>query len=418
MHYYVLDTNVFIHGVFFDEVDWAREVGTGSMVCIVVTTTVLSELDKLKYFGQTARIKDRAWKVLRKIAQLTENASLETEIPLRNKSYLLILSHAPKVNEFDGLDVGIPDDRIIASSLKLQISKADVSLLTADYGIVPKARSHGLRAKSLPDNLRLKDEPDQRDRELVRLQNEVNALKTREPHLEAVLFNPEIEGLAAHFTLEVVSTLDEQDVEQRVELAEEYYKFQVGSKGGLGIGDIFSRPRHMDDYLADFRRFLLQRQHYEDVRGRAATVSLMVLNTGSVVAEDVVVELFFPAPLEICGTSDLPELPEAPKIYNNYSLLRSNLDSLVIPTAGLPYSEPVISAAAPQVTYRMPRLVHNVSQKLPAFAVTFLEDCVADTYEVITRLHAGNQLTPTEAKLQLTIASASKKAPLVKINPE
>ena len=255
MHYYVCDTNIFIHGDFFNEVDWASEVGAGSTVCIVVTTTVHHELDQLKHTGQTARIKDRAWKVLRKLARLTEKASLETEVPLRNKSFLLIHCREPKVKEFDGLDADVPDDRIIASTLEFQKSKADVSLLASDYGIVAKAKSQGLDAKLLPDNLRLKDEPDQRDRELARLNTENNALKSREPRLEAVLINPESEGQAAYFTLELISTVPELDIEQVMKRVEEDYRHEVGSNRGLDIGNIFSRPRHIGDYLADCRSF-------------------------------------------------------------------------------------------------------------------------------------------------------------------
>jgi len=146
----VPDTNVFMHCEFYDDVDWAKELGAKS-VRLVVPQIVVEELDSLSFRSNPDS--DRAKKVIRSL-QLLRGAELpSTPIQVRKNVDLQILPDLP----------GHPrrpnnDDEILArvEYLAAFVGEDHIRIVAGDYGMLLRATSRGLSCVQLREELRLK----------------------------------------------------------------------------------------------------------------------------------------------------------------------------------------------------------------------------------------------------------------------
>jgi predicted ribonuclease YlaK len=133
--YCFVDTNTFLHYRFFMEIDWCREIGADHVI-LVVCSTVLSELDDKKLTGADSKIRDRAKKVISKLAEIADvNRRIQIR-PIRPNVELQFLPKEPNIDwESEGLDPRVRDDRIIAKILCERASKNNIVLVAADFGL-------------------------------------------------------------------------------------------------------------------------------------------------------------------------------------------------------------------------------------------------------------------------------------------
>jgi hypothetical protein len=148
----VLDTNVFMHYEFYDDVDWPKELGTKA-VRLVVPQLVIDELDTLSYRANTDS--DRAKKVIRSLQQLRGGAAPTTAIvlPKHENVDLLILPDPP----------GHPrrpnnDDEILArvEYLAAFVGEDRILLVAGDYGMLLRGTARGLSCVQLREGLLLR----------------------------------------------------------------------------------------------------------------------------------------------------------------------------------------------------------------------------------------------------------------------
>lgn len=116
-------------------------LGTASYT-VVLIPTVTSELDDLKDRGRTPEVRDAATRALRRIKGLEDRGDLRTGIPVANRVYLRAEHREVRSDEtLNWLDPDVPDDRTLASALKLLAPSpaATVVLITRDLNLQTNA---------------------------------------------------------------------------------------------------------------------------------------------------------------------------------------------------------------------------------------------------------------------------------------
>jgi hypothetical protein len=135
----VPDTNALLYNPVLE----AWQFSDFSCFTIMLTPTVLSELDRLKVEHKKVDIQKRADKLIRQIKEYRRRGLLTDGVPLvKNVSRIRALAVEPKTAEaFPWLDPHNNDDRILASMLEImrQYPRSPVVLVTRDINLQNKA---------------------------------------------------------------------------------------------------------------------------------------------------------------------------------------------------------------------------------------------------------------------------------------
>lgn len=186
-----LDTNIFLEFQEFTQIDWPTITNSKS-VCLVVTRINMQELDGFKYDPKSQRRQKRSRNVTKKILKILQKAeALEAQIPCRPGVSLLYLTASPDMSNHPELKESSNDDQMMASILDFinnnsEATKSNTVLIAADTGPQLLAMHYGLKTVSLGDEYQLEPEPNQIEKRLKQLENQ---LSERQP--QAIL---EIEG--------------------------------------------------------------------------------------------------------------------------------------------------------------------------------------------------------------------------------
>ncbi|MEU7170989.1 MULTISPECIES: PIN domain-containing protein [Micromonospora] len=142
----VPDTNVYVHGRLFHEVEWHREIGS-RRATVVMPLVVLDELDRIKDrdpdFGR------RAQSVLRALDRLTQNRDWLTPMQLRQNVWLQLVNEPANHQRQQGND----DEIVRQSGYFAQLNTDRLVLLTRDRGMRLRAQAAGLNSQTLPQHL-------------------------------------------------------------------------------------------------------------------------------------------------------------------------------------------------------------------------------------------------------------------------
>lgn len=142
----VLDTNVYIHGKLFHEVEWNREIDV-RRASLVMPLVVLDELDRIK--DQDLKFGRRAQSVLRALDTSTSGKDWLTPIPLRQNVWLQLLDEPSGHQRQQGQD----DEIVRQARYFAQLNENRLVLLTRDRGMRLRAQAAGLISKTLPERL-------------------------------------------------------------------------------------------------------------------------------------------------------------------------------------------------------------------------------------------------------------------------
>ena len=110
-------------------------------------STVIGELDRLKFEGRTPELRDRVKAVIRRIKGLRDKGSLNAGVNLTKTIRVVSVAREPDFSRLPGwLDPSLADDRILASALELQgdTPAGTVVLVTADLNLQTKADAAGM----------------------------------------------------------------------------------------------------------------------------------------------------------------------------------------------------------------------------------------------------------------------------------
>ena len=180
------DTNLFIQCRPLQELDWS-EWENFEEIHLIICRPVQREIDNQKNRGND-RVSQRARKMY----------SLFRKIALGANDYEPILETTPQVKLFlespskpsteleHRLDYSKPDDEIVGCLYRFRQDHPDkdARLLTHDTGPMMTAKSLDMRFIPIDETWILPPENTEAEREITRLQNEINQLKKAEPQFQ------------------------------------------------------------------------------------------------------------------------------------------------------------------------------------------------------------------------------------------
>jgi PIN domain len=182
MQYLFIDSNLFLQCRPLQDLDWNCLVGREE-VTLLVPSAVLAELDKHKSDGNSRRAQRArgALQFLDSILKAPDDTVIVRMTPVK-----VIAQFAPEVS---GDASTSNDDSILfeVSEMTRTHGNQAVGLVTHDTNLKVKAKRKGLQFFPVPDKWLLAPEPDERDKRLRQLEEEVTLLKRQTPIIEITL---------------------------------------------------------------------------------------------------------------------------------------------------------------------------------------------------------------------------------------
>jgi len=364
-----IDTNVLLHGKFFDEVPWNALVGHPACA-LTIALPVVDELDQHKWSGDRGR-RDRAEKILARLAKLNDGAELRQGVALRRLK-------RPNMKAFPDLDPKSMDDRIIAS-LKSLAKSAAIVLFTFDHGMKARGGEWGIDCRFLDEKWRLPPEPDPVERKLAAAQVELARLKNRQPDLALLLDG----GLLPDRTrkavsLKLVSAIQPHSP-QAIKAQVEYMALrQVGKAVTDEDHEGSDWQSHFGvssaDQLSEFGRHLKHAYESQELRGRSFLVNSFLCNQGTAAATHVRLKMTLPA--GVAARIDWPFQPGTDKPRDDFSIVGQT------------------------VLFETPRVGHNVPYDVPLFRITVPRKAFGlDRIEVPWEMNLEESPEPITGKL-------------------
>lgn len=302
----VPDTNVLLNSIMFDAIPW-KSIVEGHDVDVVITITVIDELDRLKTDTRQPKRQSKARELLSKLGSLLADSDAGSRASLASGVNLLIGSLNPH-HDWNalGLDPRQMDDRILADVLALRAANPDagVTLMTSDLGMMLRAKGRELSVIAPPQSI----DSSQGESEEERLQRELNRLKNRQPRLVIDLVKtPTIRSGATSDARsatwqDIVANLERLTLGER-ERVEHFLPYESEPRRRLvGHDDLRTAARY---HLEDFSDAVLVQQLSE--LGVVLHLDIVLRNAGSMPATHVELYLTFPDGSVAIGPDDLNE---------------------------------------------------------------------------------------------------------------
>ena len=329
-----VDTNVYLHYQPFDQIDW-RDMLEVDAVTIVVPPVVVRELNKHKEVHPRPQVRRRAAAVLKKLTAVLEPG---TGAGLREGTDVVIEDRDPTIDfAAHQLSREIQDDHLIASIImwKAERPEDDIVLVTSDTGLtlLTKAKRQVIATVGLPENLKLPDEPDPRDRQLRELQHELRELKLKTPRL-SLAFHDGSDHIT--FVLPRPLELTQAELESQLEdIKQRYPRMGEGPKpvprvasellesmsalgamalslGAVRPEDIAKYNSELDDFYAAHVEYFKRELSFRNLERRTVKLEILLVNDGTAPAEDIDIMMLFPNGFELTTEPDWLEPPDPP----------------------------------------------------------------------------------------------------------
>lgn len=322
MFYIFPDTNIFIHGKHFEEIDWTA-VAAAPDITIMLAPSVIAELDKHKY-KPAKKVAQRIKKLLPRIEEVLKKSGT-----CRWKMETILRRPAADFFERHHLDPRDQDDVLLASILEFRegIGKEDQAILvTNDTGSRLKAVSLKVTAQSLPEEYMMPDEADESEKKIAMLQKELEQQKSRIPKV-ALQFENGLHYLEIPTPLDVIAC-DEYVAKKMEEIRNEFppMVFQEDNSIKLPNGHLIKSPlffsvrvNQVNNYNSELEEFFNRYESYFASQyeqmfflHNCCQVSLMIKNTGTIPAEDLDIHMHFPNGFEVIEEDSIPGLDKKP----------------------------------------------------------------------------------------------------------
>ena len=429
MKYAILDTNTFLHFQLFIEIDWQSFLSADE-VTLIVSSTVLQELDKKKYSEQDIRIKNRAKKVINTFNQILEKQILFK----KEKSQLHFLTSEPAIDwKNENLDSSIPDDRIIATCIEMHTQHNDVVLITADFGLKLKAKNKSINVLELPGEYLLKEKQSKEQAELQDLREKVIKLESTFPKLSLMILNGENPSSFIKYEISKQAIYPEAKYEREINekvnevliLAENKITQNtnplLGNLGGIRQEDFDEFKKKLDKYKNELYEYYRNLWEYEGFLSRLVEINFLISNDGNTPGKDIDVNIHFPDGFKIFDLDELPNKPNEPKSPDTPMTLAESMQSLISPTYfNFPHWDYIgrnMMNISPQqrnfsgpsikktnsynVSYHINSLKHKTSHKLDTIYLYFESYTDINSFSVDYNLLAANYPEKFEGKLNL-----------------
>ncbi len=183
LHKYVVDTNFFLQCHPPEMIDWSL-IGASDDILLLVPRPVQKEIDRFKQKGSDRRSK-RARLATKLFRKAIDDDNFECKVRDKNPRVVVRLLKGELNREKlpSSLDLDTSDDLIIAYLIVLRESGDPVKLITDDTNMMVTARDLGIPFVDVPDKWRLDPEPNKQEKEIDKLNKQIQALKSSNPVL-------------------------------------------------------------------------------------------------------------------------------------------------------------------------------------------------------------------------------------------
>ena len=373
-----------------DEFQLPKILNTLGPVTVVITTTLLDELERQKLNNKNSGLRDRADRALTRLRLWKrEGNAISNEVQVLFRTQ----RHGRDLRAL-GLDADIGDDHLLAEILAAKETLPGRHVLvSADFGAELRAEAREIELVPPPEECRL-PVPDATEKELKKIQSELQMLRARRPILSVGF-----KGGENHMKCSVVlpELTAESKVEEMVEIErrsllldvpESTYSDRFGVSahylapmGGLGLTrDVVIRyNKEVEDHLLKYRDHLRQFRDIEmDLIARTLEIRLALGNEGSETASTVRIRIVAPTGIELSRKEPemrrKPRAPTRPRGMNESAfqafptLPRNFLQPEPSPNVRGPW---VTEGEPPAIEFQVESALHKETYDLPPFFLIY-----------------------------------------------
>lgn len=320
MKYVFLDTNIFIHFSDFEQLDWQNILDTEEDIVITLAPIVIDELDKHKY-NKNPKIAKRVKRLLPKIESYIDNPKL-------CKYGLKYISSRPLDFTFteNKLDKNEQDDCLLASIIEFSKTfgnNESIVYITNDVGPRLKAKSLNIDTLKLADEYQLPNEPDETEIKNIKLQNELNDLKSKAPVLSLSFANESnlMKYKRNSFDYSKQDFIETEMKKVRIDNPYLVYRHTTqiqNTKPPISFlhSTPFSRSEtQIKEYNKELDKYFIEHQKYVErlfegfvFKLNTIEIDLILNNIGTSPALDIDIEIHFPDGFELFEEKDIPKI--------------------------------------------------------------------------------------------------------------
>ena len=387
MKYLLLDTNIYLHYIDFEQIDWGTIIDDKEYE-IIVHYIVIKEIDKYND-GPKSKIKVRAKAVASKFGSYFLNDDYNKQINLVQindpSDEILIKYH---------LNRSVCDDLIIGSILEFE-HKDEVIVISHDNTLLIKAKNLGLKfLPKMPDKYLISEEKSEEEKEYERCRKELEQFKNRQPKPKIMFANGET---VLRIKAPCVSNIDSKLEEIMIKIKSKNPKANIHTTSHENISpsdilndmlnslnrfqySIYSDDQLMkhnielDKFYAYCERFYRFKLESELLEGQLKELSFIISNSGSAETGEMNIFLNFPKHIQLYNERSVKYMngiePKAPLVGMDFSEYGNGLAfSYIDPRGGL--SIPKLKSwdlmkylSKHSINVDASNLVHNVQRSL------------------------------------------------------
>jgi len=353
----VLDTNTILHFKRPDQIDWISLLNCSSVV-IVITPTLVRELEKQKVDNRSKKTRKRADATIRWLGSLSEG---QESPEIRPGVTFSFIRYSPSI-DFNAhkLSHAISDDELIAHTIEYRdTTDANVVMVTNDLGLRMKLPPHNIPALRPREEDKLPEELDESEEEIVRLQKTLARIQARGPRLALTFRDGKMyANMTVRFDMwsPIRSSMSEASWE-------------------------YARTAHR--WKNDVAQYL--------------SVRLTLENKGTAAATDIHIDFALPEFVRPFSEDDYPSHPSKRTEPTTASSFPRWPSSPTFP------GELVVDSNFREVSYRIPSLVHHRRLYLPTFFLRFVDLGSVQNFSAIYRIGCVEDLNISEDELHFKV---------------
>lgn len=379
MLYLFLDTNIFLHFLDFEQIDWNKVIDSKGDITIAMPPIVLAELDKQKY-NPNQKISKRAKKALQKIHAFIENTET-ANYPIK------YISNRPIDETFtqNSLERREQDDNLLASIIEFNkiLNEPDKAfLVTNDIGIKLKAGTLNIKSIKISDEFLLPHEPDELEKKNRTLEKELLELKNKVPVVSLSFIDNSDLVIKAKRQKIISKDIFIQEKLRKIKLDHPYLRFEgdplanplllmsMRSMQKPTHQQVLNYNRELDEFFIKYTAFLESSYVNLYVKAHSIAFQILINNTGTTPAIDIDVEITFPKDIipylkeeiPILTEPQLPIQPQTRFDHRNSTVtdLKAQMRSIISPEIKKPIEKAVVfRGKISSVRINVKELKHN-----------------------------------------------------------
>lgn len=321
-----IDTNVFLHYLSVDQIDWGKICGQPK-VELVVCAAVVRELQKTKELHNKSHLRERSAKAIRQIKKYSTGELVRSNTTLR------LYVDDPLIDFVEHrLNKDIYDDYLIATIIHFiqEESHHTVYLVTADDGLIltTKAHSRSINTLILDDALKLPPMKSAEEIKIEALQKKLAVHEMAGPQLFLTWRDGERSSTVALGKKQgLTKTVEDikvnhpklpesvpDDSPQRDSHLDEIRKLALSTFGSKTTLSKTNKEynEELDAFYKQYDNYIKEIDLYLDQLARTVRISFVLHNTGGTPGKDMDVRIELPNQLRVYAIDGYPKSPSVP----------------------------------------------------------------------------------------------------------